>query len=784
MLACLCCRKKIPKDEFSGLEGMVILKNPEETVHMSNNVNSKSEVFGSQSALNTTAISIGSGDTTVSDKRASSAPHRSLPDIPNAENENEGSGSVYETVVHENPQGDLSSPTMKKQTSISQHSSISQADDASSPYARVKIPSHDYDKVGSAEHPYAQLNVHNNVNRNSSSLSTTQQNSLDNSSINDGLPRRESHQSLLEVAERPETIPAASAVAGTITANDDFPYMTPPIHENHHNQPHFSGDSVDSSKGYTSISVREPLANIIAQTKKRNPPLGKEGNDSHYATVSDDSDEMYAAIEDPNLRNLNDIYNSGSETYAQIQPAAVTNAITISVEINSIPDNDTINTTANSNALQSSISSNSSLMNAMSSSRNSNHFKDPQPISQLHTRQASSSSNASSMANIGSPKPEKRQANSPLPPTPTSKNQTASSSSTLSLASTQLSGRNSVASVIEVHLPLEGSNVASEDGLLTVNQPSKPKTLSPSKDLEGMYAKVMKKNKLSHLPTTDVTPLTVQNESKNHPPLPLTLNDIHFNDYETIDKRKQKSLSMDVSNSKDHGYETIPGDKLRENHEGNSSSESSSSSGGYIESASNRKSDSYAVVRAKSKVQPTFDSSPPLSNEPGYESVRPTQNDPGYETLQQPSGSCKVSKKPSSDYDPNYEVLKPNPTALNYCATGSDDGYAKVVEKPTTLDDLDALDGYSKIGNPSAALTTKPKENDYASISHNNNNNIVKDKSDKSDEALKTNNYESLTGSESDPNYESVRYTKKTEEEEHYEKLRSEKENVGDFFQV
>lgn len=182
---------------------------------------------------------------------------------------------MYETVVHENPQGDMckyfsiiciwerwrlyhsnnyiifvASPNLKKQTSISQHSSISQADDASSPYARVKIPSHDYDKVGSAEHPYAQLNVHNNANRNSSSLSTTQQNSLDNTSMNEGLPRRESHQSLLDVNERPETIPAASAVAGTITANDDFPYMTPPIHENHHNQPHFSGDSVDSSSGF------------------------------------------------------------------------------------------------------------------------------------------------------------------------------------------------------------------------------------------------------------------------------------------------------------------------------------------------------------------------------------------------------------------------------------------------------------------------------------------------------------------------------------------------------
>lgn len=67
-MSCFICFV-IYRDEFSGLEGMVILKNPEETVHMSNNVNRKSEVFGSQSALNTTAISIGSGDTTVSDKR-------------------------------------------------------------------------------------------------------------------------------------------------------------------------------------------------------------------------------------------------------------------------------------------------------------------------------------------------------------------------------------------------------------------------------------------------------------------------------------------------------------------------------------------------------------------------------------------------------------------------------------------------------------------------------------------------------------------------------------------
>ena len=40
------------------------------------------------------------------------------------------------------------------------------------------------------------------------------------------------------------------------------------------------------------ISVREPLANIIAQTKQQNAHRRKDVQDSHYATVSDDSGEI------------------------------------------------------------------------------------------------------------------------------------------------------------------------------------------------------------------------------------------------------------------------------------------------------------------------------------------------------------------------------------------------------------------------------------------------------------------------------------------------------------
>lgn len=43
---------------------------------------------------------------------------------------------------------------------------------------------------------------------------------------------------------------------------------------------------------------------------------------------------MYAAIDDPNNQQHVDLYTSGSETYAQIQPPPNSNPITIAVEIN------------------------------------------------------------------------------------------------------------------------------------------------------------------------------------------------------------------------------------------------------------------------------------------------------------------------------------------------------------------------------------------------------------------------------------------------------------------
>lgn len=95
------------------------------------------------------------------------------------------------------------SSNVKKQISVSQHSSISQADDCSSPYARVRAASHAYDKVRPAEHPYAQVkSINDNGNRPSTSAVATANNNQNaennNPNDNDPLSRRSSRESLLD----------------------------------------------------------------------------------------------------------------------------------------------------------------------------------------------------------------------------------------------------------------------------------------------------------------------------------------------------------------------------------------------------------------------------------------------------------------------------------------------------------------------------------------------------------------------------------------------------------
>lgn len=196
------------------------------------------------------------------------------------------------------------------------------------------------------------------------------------------------------------------------------------------------------------------------------------------------------------------------------------------------------------------------------------------------------------------------------------------------------------------------------------------------------------------------------------------------------------------------------------------------------------------------------------TSEPGYESLPDSSklsNDVDYETV-----LSVGEKKPNSDYDPNYELLvRP--------IKDTDNLYAKVWEQPQN-DDLN--DGYSSIKSIKkehhhASLSNNINHN-YASISEASSSDAYRTAKDRHnystisesrpgypDELLsdsnkrmstsgystiseskttpssdsntsdtihtgydsvdghRFHNYESLTGSESDPNYESVRYTSK-----------------------
>ncbi|KAH8295469.1 hypothetical protein KR018_011491 [Drosophila ironensis] len=759
--ACLCCKKRIPKNDLMGVEGMVKLKNPDEVVVVTTLVGNSE----SQAELNASTVS-----NADSEKRSSTAAHRSLPDIPVAESNDNGS-ELYETVAdkqlldarqarNQSPQ-----PSLKKQTSVSQHSSISQADDVSSPYSRVKGLPHDYAKVRGTEHPYAQLNAPSTSHAAAHSGSTAAAAAavVAGSAGDRASQQSEGSREANDPATDQVEIPAASAIAGMISASQDLPYMTPPIANQH-----FSGDSQDSSKGYTSISVREPLANILAQQ----PPRKASGRittprnviDSHYATVSDDSDETYAAIEDPNNRNpanAADIYTSGSETYAQIQPMQV-NPIVVAVEIN---NSSSLPRTSSASVLVGGGASGA--IHRPNSGGVEHGVPVPPPVDSLrahmHSRQASSSSNNSTSICLGSPKPEKRQANSPLPPTPKSSGQThhlhAGSISNLA------SGRNSVISVIEAG----GESHEPEAGEASP-QRKHSKSLSPSKEgegnknIEGMYAKVMKKHKFSRNSPSSQNSSPILARKQQHDSLGISPLDNAA--AQLVDGQKGRGRSNSYS-AKDHGYETIPADGqvMHENRKSDCYASSmlqkerqqEGRAGGAI--AQPLMTATEIATNDTTKHYETIPNQPPAQSRSSNPN---TNNDPGYEQLHPVPPIEDEAKK--SDYDPNYEVLKSR--------AHSDDGYAKVLEKKRPPTSADAA-GYSTIAgadanhNYASILETKAaaETDHYARIaesaaltspttSSTSTSNSVSQNS--STVATSSSQYESLSGT--DPNYESLCY--------------------------
>lgn len=177
-------------------------------------------------------------------RSSANAPHRSLPDIPIIETVCDNNSELYATVGDKLQNQSKSPLNTKKLANISQHSSMSQADDVSSPYARVRSPAHSYDKLKKTEHPYAQVVQQ----ANGGIAQVVMENDFDEddedeTTIENPISHRESSSNHDLLSTGGAAIDASAAISGRISASQELPYMTPPIQQ----QQHFSGDSQDSS---------------------------------------------------------------------------------------------------------------------------------------------------------------------------------------------------------------------------------------------------------------------------------------------------------------------------------------------------------------------------------------------------------------------------------------------------------------------------------------------------------------------------------------------------------
>ncbi|XP_023312253.1 dentin sialophosphoprotein isoform X2 [Anoplophora glabripennis] len=614
-------------------------------------------------------------------KNAVTNTRRSLPDIPseqgatvNWEPAGDNSSEHYATVGQYQNAAKRHTLTngIESRPSISQHSSISQADDTFSPYEKVK-----YDKIKSKEHPYAQLQpstVRPTVHEENQSTSEERVNLLRvegaGTSSEPSAPPRSRRSSSHSAGGL--DIPAASAVAGVLAASPELPYMTPPV-----TQANFSGDSQDSSKGYTSISVREPLANIIAQTKQMNK--NKRELDPHYSTVSDDSDDVYTTIPDPN----NPIYNSESETYARIPSLP----ITIEAEVNAPPSTSQEEEDEVGDELYYEPAPHPPPPSVDSLKHVTGHGSQ----THSHSRQASSSS---SIANLGSPKPEKRQANSPLPPPP-------------------------LATSFDFHT----------DKLQVI------------RNLDDLYAKVHK-NKKEELHNEKTGDISDSSENRNSLPVVLDANVVEKrlkdHNYETLKKSLRKLSDPGyekIRNSDEPGYASINGpesitssdpgyevlndeqcSELDPNYEQLRHRISNASDlAGYSRIKETVSNDGYSVVnkQRKNTVPLTVLSSDDTLDEPNYESM-PSEiaSEPGYAAV----------KSNGSESDPNYESVNQNDPNYESVKDLEEPPYERLDEDSSRTNS--DLSGYEKIKKKGCETTTDTSES---------SNSAGKSLSDKSD---------------------------------------------------
>ncbi|XP_029034349.2 uncharacterized protein LOC114871920 isoform X1 [Osmia bicornis bicornis] len=729
IVACICsCRRNENKNEFLGLAGMVTLND--------------SDNDGINRIPVTNVPHVSTQDAVESAKRTTSA-NRSLPDIPkDKEKKDEStdasvSQSIYETTETIGDHSELYATVRDTATKeripeeeiqeISHQRPLIQENSADQ-YSRFTSPNSD-----TVEHPYAQLQnvqkteVNQAIRSNVKQMIDTEQPSTSTCQAGNGNPvapprtrRSSSHNSLLTNETASYDIQAANAISGGVQANQDLPYMTPPLSmllpqssqpRSNSPQQHFSGDSQDS-KGYTSISVREPLANIMAQTKTicRQSQSARPLTDPHYATVSDDSDEMYAAIDEQEK-----VYTSGSETYAQIQPTMT--------EVQRVTQNE-------------------QTLFSRAPSRSEETYSAPQPpsvdslrhVAHAHSRQASSSSANSSIVNPASPKPEKRQANSPLPPPPP------------------------VEGTVEVYASIE-KRTKNEDRLKS--------SLSNEKSLEDMYAKVMKKKKDGEEQQNEAhsilsSEIVVSSGTFRKPSL-VEINRVSWSSHDSMELQKKESDSAHYAATSNNSIGNFHSDiavlKSVRNNE-NADSKNFGVEHGYE-----------AVAVDLPKNNPTTIRE---SCDPNYETLRSQQYSGKNVDYHQSAGAATAAVRNGTDLPTAYTVpFKPR-QASN--ASSEDPGYEKVRLRKRRIEvdqDTDSEPNYESMphdpGEPNYASVCRPGDSDtdpnYESVNHG----------DPNYESVK---YLSVARTNEEPPYEQVNSYKTEHNRDGYEKVRKQLSNT------
>lgn len=590
-----------------------------------------------------------------------------------------------------------------------------------------------------------------------------------------------------EVGQNPAesvVISASVAISGQLPSSQELPYITPPSpRPNTDNTTHFSGDSTDSAKGYTSISVREPLSNIRAQSSK--PP-----SQPHYATVSDDSDEMYAAIEEASV-------GEGSDTYAQIGAEPRRRDPT--------PDllhSDPAHVTRRSAPPEIGASTSHA----------------------THSRQASSSSCSNSTGALGSPKPEKRQANSPLPPPPhatapaaahppahtshaahaTHATHTTHTTHTGHAAHTTHTGHATHATHT-THAPRQP---AIDQALAQRHQ-----RMSSTGDLHFNHDKLRRSLNEKHQRNNSCVsssdfygcnyPVEKHRFSSGDLIRPLVARELNFD----IDQRDGQA---------DNLYNSIDGPGYSDYSSADANT-SLNSDHRVTESPSRNVEEMYAKVMKKTKgrAEDTTRRSKEFkeSGEPHTSKYR--GDDPGYETIDRKKSInhgyetiAHKERKSSQNQDPGYETVKDrnnigantnfsnnNLLKLNHLVV--DSGPNSIVSSDAGYEHISKTDNNASDSDPNyEVLRNQPPTPPYATIAPNYKvqptYSTVNKKPSKynnwpannNDEPTLEPNYESMphdplynTGSESDPNYESVRpkdpnYESVNTQDPNYESLR------------